>query len=150
LPQFVQRFETGDTRRNLLTTNSTATYTSKYDVLYGNIKFMRLAEMYLTRAEANFRAGTTVGATPLADINAIRTRARLPVLTALTLPVILKERRLELAFEGFRLGDLKRNQESAFDPLANTTFAWNSPKLVFPIPLREINANPNLTQNAGY
>ncbi len=150
LPQFVQRFEAGDTRRNLLTTNTTATYTNKYDVLYGNIKLLRLAEMYLTRAEANFRAGTTVGAAPLADINAIRTRAKLPVLTALTLPAILKERRLELAFEGFRLGDLKRNQESAFDPLANTTFAWNSPKLVFPIPLREINANPNLTQNAGY
>lgn len=150
LPQFVQRFEPGDTRRNLLTTNATATYTNKYDVLYGNIKLMRLAEMYLTRAEANFRAGTTVGATPLADINAIRTRAKLPALTALTLPVILKERRLELAFEGFRLGDLKRNQESAFDPLANATFAWNSPKLVFPIPLRELNANPNLTQNAGY
>ncbi|QKG57598.1 RagB/SusD family nutrient uptake outer membrane protein [Hymenobacter sp. BRD128] len=150
LPQFAARFEPGDTRQGLLLTNSTATYTRKYDVLYGNIKLMRLAELYLTRAEANFRAGTTVGATPLADINTIRTRAGLPLLTTLTLDAILKERRLELAFEGFRLGDLKRNQESAFDPLTNTTYAWNSPKLIFPIPLREINANPNLVQNAGY
>lgn len=150
LPQFVARFEAGDTRRNLLTTNTTATYTRKYDVLYGNIKLMRLAELYLTRAEANFRAGTVVGATPLADINAIRTRAGLAPLTALTLNAILKERRLELAFEGFRLGDLKRNQESAFDPLTGVTYAWNSPKLIFPIPLREINANPNLVQNTGY
>jgi len=150
LPQFVARLEPSDTRRGLLVTNATATYTRKYDVLYGNIKLMRLAEMYLTRAEANFRAGTTVGAAPLADINAVRTRAGLAPLTTLTLDAILKERRLELAFEGFRLGDLKRNQESAFDPLTNTTYAWNSPKLVFPIPLREINANSNLVQNAGY
>jgi len=150
LPQFVARFETGDTRRALLVTNATATYTRKYDVLYGNIKLMRLAELYLTRAEANFRAGTAVGAAPLADINTVRTRAGLAPLATLTLDAILKERRLELAFEGFRLGDLKRNQESAFDPLTNTTYAWNSPKLVFPIPLREINANPNLVQNAGY
>ena len=30
------------------------------------------------------------------------------------------------------------------------TFAFNSPKLVFPIPLREIDANKNLVQNEGY
>jgi hypothetical protein len=29
-------------------------------------------------------------------------------------------------------------------------FPWNSPKLIYPIPQREIYANPNLTQNEGY
>jgi hypothetical protein len=151
-PQFLSLFETGDTRASLNTTPTAtaASYTRKYDAQYGNIKLMRVDEMLLTRAEANFRAGTTVGATPLADINAIRTRAGLPVLTSVTLTQILKERRIELAFEGFRLGDLKRNQESTVDPLSNAVIPWNSPRLVFPIPFREVNANPNLKQNEGY
>jgi hypothetical protein len=150
--QFLSLLETGDSRALLYTTAAGATpsYTRKYDALYGNVKLMRLDEMLLTRAEANFRAGTTVGATPLADVNAIRARAGLPVLATVTLAAILKERRIELAFEGFRLGDLKRNQESTTDPLTGTAIPWNSPRLVFPIPLREINANPNLVQNAGY
>lgn len=145
------QFEPGDERADLFNEISGVTYTAKYDVLYGNIKLIRLAEMYLTRAEANFRAGTSVGATPLADVNRIRTRAGLPPLATVTLPAILKERKLELLFEGFRLHDLKRNQESTVAPDSPpTTLAWNSPRLVFPIPLREINANPNLVQNPGY
>lgn len=153
-PQFLSLFETGDTRASLVTTltptPSVASYTRKYDAQYGNIKLMRVDEMLLTRAEANFRAGTTTGATPLADINAIRTRAGLPALTTVTLAQILKERRIELAFEGFRLADLKRNQESTVDPLTGAAIPWNSPRLVFPIPFREINANSNLKQNDGY
>jgi hypothetical protein len=153
-PQFLGLLETGDTRASLITTATAATpaYTRKYDAQYGNIKLMRVSEMLLTRAEANFRAGTTTGATPLADVNAIRTRAGLAPLMAatLTLDAILKERRIELAFEGFRLGDLKRTQASTIDPLTNAVIPWNSPRLVFPIPFREINVNPNLVQNAGY
>lgn len=147
--QFLSQFESGDARRTLYLASAGATYTLKYDGLYGNIKLMRLAEMLLTRAEANLRAGTSVGAAPLADVNTIRARAGLGALASVTLDQVLKERRLELAFEGFRLGDLKRTQGSATDP-NGVAIAWNSPRLVFPIPLREINANPNLVQNAGY
>jgi len=152
-PQFLGLLEAGDTRATLITTPtaSTPAYTRKFDAQYGNIKLMRVDEMLLTRAEANFRAGgTPVGATPLADVNAIRTRAGLQPLASVTLAQILKERRIELAFEGFRLGDLKRNQESTTDPLSNATIPWNSPRLVFPIPFRELNVNPNLKQNEGY
>jgi hypothetical protein len=148
--QFLNLFEAGDSRRTVYFTTSGTTYTTKYDALYGNIKLMRLDEMLLTRAEANFRAGTTTGATPLADVNTIRARAGLPALTTVSLAAILKERRIELAFEGFRLGDLKRNQESTTDPLTQAAIVWNSPRLVFPIPLREINVNANLKQNEGY
>jgi hypothetical protein len=148
--QFLNLFEAGDSRRTLYFTTGGVTYTTKYDALYGNVKLMRLDEMLLTRAEANFRAGTTTGATPLADVNAIRARAGLSALSNVTLAQILRERRLELAFEGFRLGDLKRNQESTLDPLTTAVIAWSSPRLVFPIPFREINANPNLKQNDGY
>lgn len=151
--QFMSLFEPTDDRRNLLTRSSpTAVSSNKYDVLYGNLKLFRLAEMYLIRAEGNFRSGTAqVGSsTPLADINTIRTRALLPPLATLTQAAILKERKLELAFEGFRLGDLTRNQESTSDPVSMATIAWNAGRLVFPIPLREINANPNLVQNEAY
>ena len=152
--QFLNLFEPTDDRKSLFSQSSPTAdvFSTKYDVLYGNLKLFRLAEMYLIRAEGNSRSGTAqLGRnTPLADINTVRTRALLPPLTTLTQAAILKERRLELAFEGFRLGDLKRNQQSTIDPVTNAVIAWNSTRLVFPIPLREINANSNLTQNAGY
>jgi tetratricopeptide (TPR) repeat protein len=144
--QFLNQFEPGDDRRNLFETNSGSTYSLKFNDLYGNVHTIRLAEMLLIRAECNFRLGTSVGATPLADVNAIRNRAGLRSLKPeeLTLNAILKERRLELAFEGFSLDDIKRLKQSVGN------LPWNSAKLIFPIPKREIVANPNLTQNEGY
>ncbi len=102
--------------------------------------------MYLVRAEANFRLGTAVGDAPVNDINKIRARAKLPLYAAtdLTLDKVLKERKLELAFEGFTLYDAKRLE------LSVGNLAWNSPNLVLPIPKREITVNSNLTQNTGY
>ena len=61
-----------------------------------------------------------------------------------TLDQILKERYLELAFEGHNLREKKRLKQNF------GTVAWNSPTLIFPIPQREIDVNKNLTQNAGY
>ncbi|SDX92952.1 RagB/SusD family nutrient uptake outer membrane protein [Hymenobacter psychrophilus] len=148
--QLLDQFEEGDARAELFQTISGVVYSAKYNVLYGNVKLLRLAEMYLTRAEANFRAGTSVGAAPLADINRIRTRVGLPDLAMLTLADILKERRLELLFEGFGLHDLKRTQGSTSPPNTTEVLPFNSNRLVLPIPLREINANPNLVQNPGY
>jgi tetratricopeptide (TPR) repeat protein len=139
-------YDPNDARLNLFDTSngSNAALTKKFDNIHGNIHLIRLAEMYLTRAEGNFRAGTTVGASPLADINLIRNRVGLTPLAALTLPLILNERHLELAFEGFLLHDLKRNAQS----VGNLPF--DSPKLIFPIPQRERDLNTNLEQNTGY
>jgi starch-binding outer membrane protein, SusD/RagB family len=123
---------------------STRLYTQKFLDRFGHVPVIRLAEMYLIRAESNFRQGTSVGATPLADINRTRKRAGLPDLATVTLADILKERRLELAFEGFRLHDAKRLKQSI------GTLAWNSDKLILPIPKREIDVNKNLVQNPGY
>ncbi|RZL15664.1 MAG: RagB/SusD family nutrient uptake outer membrane protein [Hymenobacter sp.] len=145
-PQFISLLDADDDRANLYEDVGGTVYTNKYDVLYGNVKIMRLDEMYLIRAAASFRANTSTGAAPLDDINTIRERALLPPLTTLTLADIP----LELAFEGFRLGDLKRNQESTIDPLNGNAIPWNSPRLVFPIPLRETNVNSSLVQNTGY
>ena len=144
--QHLAMYEAGDERKAFFSENSGSTYSLKFEELYGNVHIIRLAEMLLVRAECNFRLGTAVGDTPLNDINAIRTHAKLAPLTSaqLSLPAILKERRLELAFEGFRLDDVKRLKENV------GILPWNSPKLVFPIPVREIRVNPNLTQNEGY
>ena len=139
-------YNAADDRLNLfdISNGPDAALTLKFDNIHGNIHLIRLAEMYLTRAEGNFRAGSTLGATPLADVNRVRARAKLPALTTLTLPTILSERHLELAFEGFLLHDLKRNAASV------GSLPYSSPKLIFPIPQRERDLNSNLQQNDGY
>lgn len=120
-------------------------FTGKYQDQYANITQIRLAEVILTRAEANFMLNTQVGATPLQDVNLIRARAGLAPLTTLTRNDILKERKLELIFEGEYLFDLKRTRRNI-----NSTIAFNDPRLVLPIPQREIDTNKLLIQNPGY
>lgn len=114
-----------------------------------NYNIMRLSEMYLIRAECNFELASTTGDTPLNDINRIRTRAGVPNLASLTIGDILKERRMELCFEGHRIHDLKRRQLNVIS-FASVTYPYDAPELVFPIPRREMNANPNMVQNPGY
>ncbi len=120
-------------------------HSGKWKNQYGNVNVMRLAEIYLIRAEANHRLDESVGATPTEDINRLRDRAGLDDLSSpVTLDEILQERHLELAFEGHFLFDLKRTQGSVGG------VAWDSPRLVFPLPQREIDANDELVQNEGY
>jgi hypothetical protein len=124
------------------------TRVGKWSNRFGNVKVIRLAEMYLTRAECNQRLGTSIGATPLEDVDYIRDRAGLGTAGSATLGVIINERRLELAHEGQRIHDIKRLQETISE--GTVTYPYNSNKLVFPIPQRERDVNSNLMQNAGY
>lgn len=144
----LDKYEPNDDRKNLFYVDGGATYTGKHENQYGNVTIVRLAEMYLIRAESNFRLGGIPigGITPAADINRIRARVGLDPIDEedLTLDMIIKERRLELAFEGFALDDAKRLKLNVGATL------WNSPKLVFPIPERETLVNENLVQNEGY
>lgn len=145
LPGHLALYDPADERLALFyEDNGGVTYSGKWTNQFGNVGVIRLAEMYLIRAEANQRLGTAVGATPLEDYNRIHTRAGLPAATSVTLEEILLERRRELAHEGFKIHDMRRTKTSVGD------LPYNSPKLVFPIPAREISANPNLTQNPGY
>jgi len=137
-------YEAGDVRKNFFVLSGGSYYTQKHLDRYGDVPVIRLAEMYLTRAESNFRLGTSVGAPPLQDVNIIRARVGLAPLASLTLNDILKERSLELAFEGHYVIEAKRLQKNV------GTTVWNSPKLIFPIPQREIDVNKNLVQNSGY
>ena len=138
------QYETGDKRKDYFILSGGNYYSMKHLDRLGDVPVVRLSEMYLTRAEANQRAFTSVGATPLSDVNAIRKRAGLAALSIATLADILKERKLELAFEGQSLPDAKRLQNNV------GTLAWNSPKLIMPIPQREIDVNKQLVQNEGY
>jgi starch-binding outer membrane protein, SusD/RagB family len=139
-------YPAGDARRDLFFLGNGAIRTGKWNNQYGVINLIRLAEMYLIRAEGNIRLGTTLGATPLSDYNTILTRANLTPAGSVTLNNILMERRLELAFEGHRIHDQRRLKENV------GARPWNDPELLFPIPARELEANPGLKtqQNPGY
>ena len=125
-----------------------------------DLKLIRIAEMYLTRAEANAQNNLLPQAA--ADLNAVRA-ARIDGYVnesfstkADAVNAILNERFKELCFEGFRFFDLKRNG------LAVNRFAedvqsvnWqnlpaNDYHFALPIPQDEIFANPNAVQNSGY
>jgi len=113
----------------------------KYDAY---LPVIRLAEMYLIRAEANFQNSTQIGDTPINDIAAIRDRAGLTTDVLATIELIRLERKRELAWEGHRLHDAKRWKENIGD------LPYNDNSLVLPIPQREIDVNENLQQNPGY
>ncbi len=123
--------------------------TAKWAHYYTVIPLVRMAEMYLIRAEANAMLETTGGqmvgdALPLEDINLIRERADAPLLSEASLEDIRMERYLELCWEGHRLHDLKRWQEN----IAGHPF--DAGNLILPIPLSELETNPLLEQNPFY
>ncbi|TXI88246.1 MAG: RagB/SusD family nutrient uptake outer membrane protein [Chryseobacterium sp.] len=116
-------------------------------------------------AEAYYRTGN--GAQALVLLNKLRAE-RYTVFTPGTetgqalLDAILKERRLELAFENDRWYTLKRlnlpvqrsGKGDLFDgtgtPAVAQTLAAGSFKWQWPIPISAIQANPNIKQNDQY
>lgn len=118
--------------------------TSKYTNLYGNISYIRLAEMHLIRAECNFRLSSSLGLDPLDEINTLRARSGASPLGGLSLDLLFNERRLELGFEGHLIHDIKRTQSSV------ESLPYNDNSLVLPIPQSEMNSNPLIEQNPGY
>ena len=117
---------------------------------YGqNIPVVRLAEMYLIRAEADVRASNVASA--LQDINTIRERSGASTKTTVTLADVLRERQLELAFEGFRIHDLRRTNGIVVPAAgAKPAVLATDARFILPIPQREINNNSLLVQNDFY
>jgi hypothetical protein len=106
---------------------------------------VRLAELYLIRAEARGRASG------LADVNEVRTRRGLPALAASEVATdaawqraLLDERRAELNFEGHRYFDLARTRQ------IKAVLGVDEFRGIMPIPSRELTANETLKQNPGY
>jgi starch-binding outer membrane protein, SusD/RagB family len=133
---------------------------STFGATINDLKLIRLAELYLIRAEANAEANQLLAAAN--DLNALR-KARITGYVDQTFTVqqtlidaVVAERSKELCFEGFRFFDLKR-KGLPINRLASDvqSLAWqNLPagdyRFTLPIPQDAINANPNTTQNPGY
>lgn len=128
-----------------------------------DLPLIRLAEVYLTYAEAVLRGGTGGDrATALGYINQLRTRAYGNTSgniadSDLTLDFILDERARELYWEGLRRTDLIRYGKFtggaylwSFKGGAASGVAVPDYRNLYPIPQDARTANDNLTQNTGY
>jgi starch-binding outer membrane protein, SusD/RagB family len=124
-----------------------------------NTSHLRYADVLLIYAEATLGTGTSTNdAAALEAFNAVRQRAGLAPKTSITIDDILKERRVEFAFEGDSWYDLKRmgfakasaiiatqNRGWIGNPIYITgNFTQNSMHL--PIPVDEIIQDPELAK----
>ena len=153
----INAFEAGDSR--FAATVDTATASVPYGLKYPSfdsgiagtatdpIMFVRHAEMVLIIAEAHAEQGDFGMAS--AWLNQVRQRAGLGDVTLDAgnfVDMILQERFVEFAFEGpFRLIDLRRKGK-ALDVLG--PLGYDACDDVWPLPQRDVDRNPNLTQNA--
>ena len=133
-----------------------------------NWPLYRYSDVLLLLAECLNETGNAPGALPY--VNQVRARAYGAGKGQLTVSdqtgmrtVIARERRLELCFENKRWQDLIRTDQaiavlSAYGAKQKQTFGYLLPqtysvtqiRLLYPIPLREIQLNPLLVQNPGY
>jgi hypothetical protein len=173
-PSLLNTFETGDKRRTAWVAATTGNpvgsnaYPNKYKM--GNTgttsgaasteyyMMIRLAEMYLIRAEAAANGAEGGIGTAIADLNMIRNRAGVTALpTTLTqaevIAAVARERQVELFAEwGHRWFDLKRTGK-AHDVLSamSAKQPWaGDHQLLYPIPPVEIQVDPMLEQNPEY
>ena len=133
-----------------------------------NWPLYRYSDVLLMLAESLNETGKSADALPY--LNQVRTRAfgagkgQIAVTDQAGLrAVIAKERRLELAFENKRWQDLIRTgqavtvlnaygakQKQMFPYLLPQSYIVTESKLLYPIPLREVQLNTQLVQNPGY
>ncbi|MEX2593075.1 MAG: RagB/SusD family nutrient uptake outer membrane protein [Anditalea sp.] len=145
------------------------------EVTNDNWPVLRYADVLLMLAEAiNEESGPTSEA--YGSLNEVRERAGLEPLSGLDMDsfraAVLKERRIELAFENHRWFDLKRtktpeelatflNAYGEFEksnpttprsgiPFSAADFQFEPYEALFPIPADQIRINSELTQNEGY
>lgn len=122
-----------------------------------NVVLMRYAEILLMYAEAMVEkgGGSTADGQSLSAINRIRERAGLSEIKGtLNRETLRRERRFELAFEGFRLFDLHRwkiaeDVMNGFQSVAGKC-KFEPNHYQWPFPQSEIDVNPQLVQNEGY
>jgi hypothetical protein len=154
----------GDVRNGWFYVNSGTVYTSKFIGKNAskpgqevNTPILRLSEVYLIAAEAYAERSMWVEAQNM--LNAIVQRAN-PAAAAIALTGdalkdrIKLERRKELLYEGHRLFDIARWKQDlvrgADCTLNVCSVTYPDDRFAFPIPKREMDANPNMEQNPGY
>ena len=129
-----------------------------------NVPVIRISEMYLIRAEAQAALGSTVFnmAAALADLRTIKSRrytdytgstqetADNTATQAALFEEIIRQRRIEFAFEGQRFFDLKRLGRDLIKGPHYNNVLFTDTRILAPIPQADVDGNPNLKQNAGY
>jgi starch-binding outer membrane protein, SusD/RagB family len=118
--------------------------------LNNDFPILRYTDILLVKAEALCRiAGDWNNGEARGIVNDIRTRAGVAPYTSMTAETFLAERSRELFYEGWRRQDLIRfgifNDPRGLRPTASA-----ADRRIWPIPVSQINANPNLSQNRGY
>lgn len=159
-----QLFEPGTAGRGNIKVECTK-YLGKSGVInLDNVPVLRISEAILNRAEAQATAGSPVLnlANALADLKAIKARrytdytgsaqetADNAMTQAQLLEEILRQRRIEFAFEGHRFFDLKRLGRDLVKGPHYNNVAFTDIRILPALPQSEIDGNPNLKQNAGY
>ena len=156
------QFRSKDRRRTLLLDPPTFPVpTNVFTLKYNNASFdyapiARYSEALLNRAEGLAQTATGVSPEAVTLLNQVRRRS-LPTIPAYPnftvasfatkealIDAILFERRLELAFEGHRYYDLMRYGRNS------SRVNYGADQAVFPIPLTDLQQNPNLIPNPGY
>lgn len=153
-PSLLQAFVPDDYRRGFFRIEQLGQWvrTTKHKITSPYIH-LRLAEVYLNKAEALFKIGSTAQA--LDALNVIHTRAGLPALSysnsAQLQKDIIQERRLELCFEGHSGFDDYRNGLPMIRPAIDAGTAIEvlptDKRVVLLIPRSEMDANPKMVQN---
>jgi len=150
----ISAFSADDKRKNAtIAYDGVNAYSKKYDDLStgaDNVIVLRLAEMYLIRAEAEAHLDNPIIKSIQDDINTIRSRAGLANTTAsdvaTLITVIAEENHLEFAFEGHRWFDLVRTGRA----LSVVEGLKDARKTLYPIPSSEVLTNDLMVQNPGY
>ena len=140
----------GGSRKSLIAGTGNAVYGVLYNTAGTSTDpayLIRIAELYLIRAEARAQQNKLEEAA--ADLNVIRARADVPAITpgtqAALLQAIEDENAVEFAFEAHRWFDLTRTgRADAVLGIKDKNF-W-----LFPLPLSDVQSDPDLTQNPGY
>lgn len=129
-----------------------------------NVPVLRISEMFLNRAEAMATPGSAVfdESAARADLIKIKenrysdyagsTRAAADLLLTGTnlLNEIIRQRRIEFAFEGHRFYDLKRLGSDLNKGPHYTSVPFTDYRILPSLPTREVDGNPNLVNNTGY
>lgn len=129
-----------------------------------NVPVIRIADVYLIRAEALATPGSTVfsEAAALEDLKKIKgarytsytgsamETADAALTSANLYEEIIKQRRIELAFEGNRFFDLKRLGRDLVKSPHYNNVAFTDFRILPAIPQADVDPNPNLKQNFGY
>ncbi len=112
--------------------------------------FFRYADVVLMKAEAILRGGAaTMGATTASLVNGLRTVRGASALPTVDEAALLAERGRELYWEGWRRNDMVRFGKF-LEPFDQKPEKSPNHLVVYPIPQRALDTNPNLKQNVGY